>query len=102
MHHGLIATAIGGLNERVSAPADRHESTVDAGLRPKRRRGNLSHQTDSNHGHRWAAEVLQRTRQRAVTGADFDNGFIGAIDGLHNRGNDAAIVKEVLAKLMPA
>ena len=39
--------------------------------------------------------------QRAVAGADFDNGSIGAIDGLHNGSNDAAIVKEVLAKLMP-
>jgi hypothetical protein len=49
-----------------------------------------------------AAEILQRTRQRAVAGTDFDNGSIGEIDGLHNGSYDAAIVKEVLAKLMSA
>jgi len=46
MHHGLIATALGMRDQRVSAPGDRHESTVDAGPRPKGRRGNLSHQTE--------------------------------------------------------
>jgi hypothetical protein len=74
--------------------------TCRAGLGARRKpRGATGVDLD---GHQWAAEVLQRTRQRAVTGADFDNGSIGAIDGLHNRGNDAAIVTEVLAKLMPA
>jgi hypothetical protein len=53
-------------------------------------------------GRQRAAEVLQRTRQCAVACADFDNGSIGAIDGLHYGSDDAAIVKEVLAKLMPA
>jgi hypothetical protein len=53
-------------------------------------------------GRQRAAEILQRTRQRAVAGTDFDNGSISEIDGLHNGSYDAAIVKEVLAKLMPA
>jgi hypothetical protein len=35
MHHGLIATAIGGIDEWVSASRDGHQSTVDAGSRPK-------------------------------------------------------------------
>ena len=47
-------------------------------------------------------EFLQRTRQRAVAGADFDNGSIAAIDGLHNGVDDAAIVKKVLAEFSPA
>jgi hypothetical protein len=53
-------------------------------------------------GRQRSAEFLQCTRQRAVAGADFDNGSIGAIDDLHNGSNDAAIVEEVPAKLMPA
>jgi hypothetical protein len=53
-------------------------------------------------GRQRSAEFLQCTRQRAVAGADFDNGSIGEIDGLHNDGDDAAIVKKVLAKLVPA
>ncbi len=53
-------------------------------------------------GRQRAAEVLQRTRQRAVAGADFDNGSIGAIDDLHDGSDDVAIVKEVLAKLVLA
>jgi hypothetical protein len=53
-------------------------------------------------GRQRSAEFLQCTRQRAVAGADFDNGSIGAIDGLHNDVDDAAIVKEILAELMSA
>jgi hypothetical protein len=30
MHHGLIASAIRMCDERVSPPADRHQSSVDA------------------------------------------------------------------------
>jgi hypothetical protein len=43
MHHGLKAVAIGICDERIGPAADRHEATVDAGPRPKRRCGNPSH-----------------------------------------------------------
>ena len=46
-----------------------------------------------------AVGFLQCTRERAVACADFDNGSVGARDGLHDGVNDAAIVKKVLAKL---
>ena len=38
----------------------------------------------------------------AVGGVDFDNGSIGDVDGSHDGVDDAAIVKKVLAELMPA
>ena len=50
-------------------------------------------------GRQRSAEFLQCTRERAVAGADFDDGSIGASDDLHDDGDDAAIVKKVLAKL---
>ena len=49
-----------------------------------------------------AAEFLQRTCERAVACADFDDGPVSACDGLHDGVDDAAIVKKVLAVLMPA
>jgi len=33
MHHGLIATAVGGVGQRVDAPADRQQPAVDTGAR---------------------------------------------------------------------
>jgi hypothetical protein len=53
-------------------------------------------------GRQGATELLQRTCERAIACADFDDGAIGACDGLHDGVDDAAIVKEVLAKLVPA
>jgi hypothetical protein len=53
-------------------------------------------------GRQRTVQFLQRTGECAVACADFDDGTAGAIDSLHNGVDDTAIVKKVLAMLMPA
>ena len=53
-------------------------------------------------GREWATEFLQCSGERAVAGADLDDGPIGARDGLHDGVDDSAVVKKVLAVLVTA
>jgi hypothetical protein len=53
-------------------------------------------------GRQRAPELLQRQGERTVAGADLDDGPVGAGDDVNNGLDDAAIVKKVLAELMPA
>jgi len=45
---------------------------------------------------------VQRPRECAVTGADLDDGAVSARDDADDDVDDAVIMKEVLAELVPA